>query len=80
VSERECVSERERERDEARTRARERDSEKQEIDLGLLKRLEVSEAAANNFSGSWAPNSLIFHSFITREFQTQLLYDVSKGN
>ena len=59
--------------------ARERETVKK-INLGLLERLKVSEAAANNFSGSRAPNSLIFHSFITRESQTQLLYDVSKGH
>ena len=52
--------------------AREREKVK-ETNLGLLERLEVSEAAANNFSGSWAPNSLIYHSFITRELQTQLV-------
>jgi hypothetical protein len=50
-----------------------------QTNLGLLERLQVSKAAAHNFSGSWAPNSLIFHSFITRELQTQLLYDVFKG-
>ena len=65
----------ENERDTKRALATERETVK-EINLGLLERLEVSEAAANNFSGSWAPNSLIFHSFITKEFQTQLLYDV----
>jgi len=62
-----------------RAPARERETVK-EINLGLLERLEVSEAEVNNFSGFWAPNSLIFHSIITREFQTHLLYDVSKGH
>ena len=64
----------ENERDMKRAPVRER-----ETNLGLLERLQVSEAAANNFSGSQGPNSLIFHSFITRELQTQLLYDVFKG-
>jgi len=41
------VSERERERDKVCTHARERKTVK-EINLGLLKRLEVSEAAGNN--------------------------------
>jgi len=61
-----------------RALATERETVK-EINRGLSARLHVSEAAANNFSGSWATNSLIFHLFITRELQTQLLYDVSKG-
>jgi len=68
----------ENERETKRALATERETAK-EINQGLSERLEVSEAAENNFSGSWAPDSLIFHSFITREFQTQLLYDVSKG-
>ena len=50
----------ENERDTKRALATERETVK-EINLGLLERLEVSEAEVNNFSGFWAPNSLIFH-------------------
>ena len=44
----------ENEREMKRAPARERETVK-EINLGLLERLEVSEAAANNFFESWAP-------------------------
>jgi len=45
----------ENERETKRALATERETAK-EINQGLSERLEVSEAAANNFSGSWAPD------------------------